>query len=130
MEPFETIQTEQAPAAIGPYSQAVVHGGLVFCSGQIPLIPGTKELRNGSIEEATEQVLSNLKAVLAAAGCAPEDVLKTTVYLQDLDDFQGMNAVFGKFFGAHKPARAAIQAAKLPAGARVEIECIAARRAT
>lgn len=125
MSNARSIGTDQAPAAIGPYSQAMTLDGWVFCSGQIPLVPGTKDLRNGSIEEATRQVLANLKAVLAAAGCAPADVLKTTVYLTDLKEFPKMNAEYEAFFGAHKPARATVQVAALPAGARVEIDCVA-----
>lgn len=121
------IRTAEAPEAIGPYSQALAVGNLVFCSGQIPLIPGTKELRNATIEEAATQALHNLRAVLAAAGCGPSEVVKTTVYLTDLGDFAGFNAVYAEFFGAHRPARATVQVARLPAGARVEIDCIAVR---
>ncbi|MCZ7644576.1 MAG: RidA family protein [Planctomycetota bacterium] len=122
------MRSAQAPAPIGPYSQALAYGQLVFCSGQLPMPADSKELKDATIEEATAQALENLKAVLAAAGCAPGDVVKTTVFLRDLDDFQGMNAVYARFFGEHKPARSTVQAARLPAGARVEIECIAVRR--
>lgn len=128
MADFEIIRTPHAPEAIGPYQQALAYQNLVFCSGQIPLIPGTKELVGDSIESATRQVLTNAKAVLAAAGCGFEDVIKATVFLVDLNDFQGMNGVFSEFFGTHRPARSTIQVAKLPAGARVEIEVIAIRR--
>jgi len=128
MTEFEYIQSAQAPAAIGPYSQAVAHGDMVFCSGQVPLIPGTKELKNESIEAATTQALQNLRAVLAAAGCHTDDVVKTGVFLTDLKEFAGMNKVYEEFFGRHRPARATVQVAALPAGARVEIDCIAMRR--
>jgi len=128
MSSFETIRSAQAPEAIGPYSQALVTGNLVFCSGQVPLIPGTKNLRNNSMEEATHQVLLNLKAVLAAAGCAPSDVVKATVYMTDLKEFQAMNAAYAEFFGTHRPARVTVQVAALPAGASVEIDCIAVKR--
>lgn len=128
MADFEIIRSPQAPEAIGPYQQALAYGNLVFCSGQIPLVPGTKELVSESIEAATRQVLCNVRAVLAAAGCGFPDVIKATVFLIDLNDFQGMNGVFSEFFGAHKPARSTVQVAKLPAGARVEIEVVAVRR--
>ncbi|MCW8129084.1 MAG: Rid family detoxifying hydrolase [Planctomycetota bacterium] len=128
MADFEIIRSPQAPEAIGPYQQALAYGNLVFCSGQIPLVPGTKDLVSESIEAATRQVLCNVRAVLAAAGCGFPDVIKATVFLIDLNDFQGMNGVFSEFFGAHKPARSTVQVAKLPAGARVEIEVVAVRR--
>jgi len=124
---MEYVSTPGAPEAIGPYSQAVVAGGWVFCSGQVPLVVGTRELRNGSIAEATRQVLGNLEAVLVAAGCTRKDVVKTTVYLADLGEFQGMNEEYSAFFGRHRPARATVGVARLPAGARVEIDCIAVR---
>lgn len=127
MADFEIIRSPHAPEAIGPYQQALAYGNLVFCSGQIPLVPGTKELVNDSIENATRQVLTNAKAVLAAAGCGFDDVIKATVFMTDLNDFQGMNGVFSSFFGTHRPARSTVQVAKLPAGARVEIELIAIR---
>ncbi|HZW37571.1 MAG: RidA family protein [Deltaproteobacteria bacterium] len=121
----ETVATAAAPGAIGPYSQAVRSGGFLFCSGQIPLDPGTGKMVEGGIEEQTERVLRNLEAVLAAGGASLEKVVKTTVYLADLGDFPAMNAVYGKFFPSLPPARATVQAAKLPAGARVEIDAIA-----
>ena len=127
MAGFEIVRSTGAPEAIGPYSQALACGNLVFCSGQIPLAPATGELMNASIEEATRQVLQNLRAVLAAAGCGKGDVVKTTVYLADLNDFKGMNAEYAEFFGTHRPARATVQVARLPASARVEIDCIAVR---
>jgi 2-iminobutanoate/2-iminopropanoate deaminase len=121
----EIIATEQAPQAIGPYSQAVRAGNLVFASGQIPLDPATKEFVAGGIAEQTEQVLKNLKAVFAAAGVAMDQIVKTTVFLADMNDFTAMNEVYGKYFAENPPARATVQAARLPKDARVEIEAIA-----
>lgn len=125
MSELEQIRSATAPDAIGPYSQAIRCGNLVFCSGQIPLDPATRQLRNETIEQATEQCLRNLQAVLAAAECSTSDVVKTTVYMTDLKEFPAMNATYAAFFGNHKPARATVQVAALPAGARVEIDCIA-----
>lgn len=121
----ETVSTVKAPAAIGPYSQAVRSGGFLFCSGQIPIDPATGKMVEGGIEAQTERVLRNLEAVLSAGGSTLESVVKTTVYLTDLADFPAMNAVYGKFFGQDPPARATVQVAKLPAGARVEIDAVA-----
>jgi len=121
----QAVSSDRAPAAIGPYSQAVRAGGLVFCSGQIALDPGTGELVAGGIGEQTRQVLRNLGAVLQAAGASPDDVVRTTVYLADLGDFAAMNAAYGEFFGQPAPARATVQAARLPRDARVEIDAIA-----
>ncbi len=121
----KTVRTDKAPAAIGPYSQAVRSGGFLFCSGQIPLDPATGKLVEGGIEEQTERVLMNLEAVLAAGGATLAAVVKTTVFLADLADFPAMNAVYGRYFPEDPPARATVQAARLPAGARVEIEAIA-----
>jgi 2-iminobutanoate/2-iminopropanoate deaminase len=121
----ETVTTGKAPAAIGPYSQAVRSGGFLFCSGQIPLDPATGKMVEGGIEAQTERVLRNLEAVLAAGGASPATVVKTTVYLTDLGDFPLMNAVYGTFFPSAPPARATVQVAKLPAGALVEIDAIA-----
>ncbi|HEX3084956.1 MAG TPA: RidA family protein [Pyrinomonadaceae bacterium] len=121
----EIIATEQAPQAIGPYSQAVRAGNLVFASGQIPLDPATKEFVAGGIAEQTEQVLKNLKAVFAAAGVAMDQIVKTTVFLADMNDFTAMNEVYGKYFAENPPARATVQAARLPKDAKVEIEAIA-----
>lgn len=121
----ETVRTAGAPAAIGPYSQAVRAGGFIFCSGQIPLDPSTGKIVEGGIEIQAERVLKNLEAVLAAGGANMRSVVKTTVYLVDLGDFPAMNAVYGKFFPEDPPARATVQVAKLPAGARVEIDAIA-----
>lgn len=121
----EIVTTENAPGAIGPYSQAIKVNGLVFCSGQIPIDPGTGEFVAGGVSEQTEQVLKNLSAVLEAAGTSIENVIKTTVFLADMNDFAAMNEVYGRFFEKNKPARATVQAARLPRDARVEIECIA-----
>jgi 2-iminobutanoate/2-iminopropanoate deaminase len=121
----KTVRTDKAPAAIGPYSQGILCGGFLFCSGQIPLDPATGKMVEGGIEAQTERVLRNLEAVLAAGGASLGAVVKTTVYLADLGDFPAMNAVYGRFFPAEPPARATVQAAKLPAGALVEIDAIA-----
>jgi len=123
------IKTDRAPKAIGPYSQAVAAGGFVFASGQIPLVPSTGELNTGTIEDQTRQALSNLRAVLEAAGCGLDDAVKTTVYLQDMNDFSRMNAVYGEFFKPPYPARAAVQVARLPKDAKVEVEAVALSRA-
>lgn len=121
----EIIQTSEAPAAVGPYSQAVKAGGFVFCAGQIPLDPATGELVSGDVTAQTERVLENVKAVLAAAGSSLEQVVKTTVFLQDLADFAAMNAVYARCFPENPPARSTIQVAGLPKGALVEIEVVA-----
>ena len=121
----DIIATDRAPQAIGPYSQAVCAGSLVFASGQIPINPATGEFVAGGIAEQTEQVLRNLTAVFEAAGLSLNQVVKTTVFLVDMDDFTAMNEVYGRFFGQQPPARATVQAARLPRDARVEIEAIA-----
>lgn len=123
----QIIKTAEAPEAIGPYSQAVVAGGFVFASGQIPLVPETKELVEGGIAEQTEQVLRNLSRVLEAAGSSLEQVVKTTVYLSDMRDFAAMNDVYARFFAADPPARSTIQVAGLPRdpSVRVEMDVIA-----
>jgi len=121
----EIISTENAPGAIGPYSQAIKANGLVFCSGQIPIDPATGEFVEGGVAEQTEQVFKNLIAVLEAGGTGLGGVVKTTVFLADMNDFAAMNEVYGRYFDANKPARATVQAARLPRDARVEIECIA-----
>jgi len=120
------VATEKAPKAIGPYSQAVAHGGLVYCSGQIPLDPATGALITGGIAEQTARVIENLKAVLEAAGSSLDLVLKTTVYLQDMGEFAAMNEVYAKYFSTNPPARATVQAARLPRDVKVEIDCVAA----
>ena len=121
----ETIQTDRAPQAIGPYSQALKANGLIFASGQIPTDPETGQFVTGGIVEQTEQVLKNLSAVLEAAGSGLDRVVKTTVFLLDMQEFAQMNEVYGKFFSEQPPARATVQAARLPRDARVEIEAIA-----
>jgi 2-iminobutanoate/2-iminopropanoate deaminase len=121
----EVISTENAPGAIGPYSQAIKAGGLVFCSGQIPIDVSTGEFVSEKVSEQTEQVLKNLAAVLSAAGSGLNSVVKTTVFLADMNDFAEMNEVYGRYFAENKPARATVQAARLPRDARVEIDCIA-----
>jgi 2-iminobutanoate/2-iminopropanoate deaminase len=121
---MKTISTTNAPAAIGPYAQAIEAGNLIFTSGQIPLRPdGT--LVEGGITEQVKQVLANLDAVLKAAGVDRKNVVKSTIYLTNLADFETVNAIYGEFFGDHKPARTTIQVAALPKGAKVEIEMIA-----
>jgi 2-iminobutanoate/2-iminopropanoate deaminase len=121
------IHSTAAPEPVGPYNQAVVAGGLLFCSGQIALDPQTGVLMGaGCVEAETRQVLANLEAVLAAAGCGPERVVRTTVFLTDLGDFAAVNAIYAETFGAGvSPARACVQVAALPKGARVEIDAIA-----
>jgi 2-iminobutanoate/2-iminopropanoate deaminase len=129
MEEIREVATDAAPAAIGPYSQAVVHRGLVYSAGQIPLDPATGELVTGDAATQAEQVLRNLDAVLAAAGATRDSVLKTTVFLRDLADFAAVNEVYARFFGAHRPARSTVQVARLPRDSAVEIELVAAVRA-
>jgi 2-iminobutanoate/2-iminopropanoate deaminase len=121
----EVVSTENAPGAIGPYSQAIKVNGMVFCSGQIPIDPATGQFVSDDVAEQTEQVLKNLDAVLKAAGSGLGNVVKTTVFLADMNDFTAMNEVYGQFFSENKPARATVQAARLPRDAKVEIECIA-----
>ena len=123
---MKTISTPHAPAAIGPYSQAVVAHGFAFLSGQIPLDPASGQLIEGDIAAQTERVLENLKAVLASCGSSLDNVVKTTVYLKDMAEFAGMNEVYGRYFPEHPPARATVEAARLPRDVRVEIDCIAA----
>ncbi len=122
---MEAIQTDQAPLAIGPYSQAIKANGFVFLSGQIPLVPETMQVIEGDIKAQTDRVLANIAAVLAAAGTALDKVVKTTVFLADMNDFIAMNEVYARYFGAHRPARSTVQAARLPRDVRVEIEVIA-----
>jgi 2-iminobutanoate/2-iminopropanoate deaminase len=121
----EIIQTEHAPNAIGPYSQAVKANGLVFASGQIPIDPKTGQFVPGDVAAQTEQVLKNLAAVLEAAGSSLDRIVKTTVFLADMNEFAAMNEVYGRFFKEQPPARATVEAARLPRDARVEIEAIA-----
>ena len=123
----DVVRTESAPAPFqgAPYSQAIRANGLVFVSGQLALKPGVSAIEAGSIEEQTEQVLANLRAILEAAGSGLDRIVKTTVFLQSLDDFQGMNSVYAKHVGDRPPARSTVEVAKLPSGALVEIEAIA-----
>ena len=125
---MKPVTSLSAPAAIGPYSQAIDAGDFVFLSGQVPIDPTTGELVTGDIGVETERVLDNLAAVLEAAGCSFADVVKTTIYLTDLGNFQAVNAVYAKRFGEAPPARATVQVAALPKGARVEIDAIAKKR--
>lgn len=122
---MDFVRTPDAPAAIGPYAQAVRHQNLVFCSGQLPLDPTTLQLSGDTAAAQTRVVLQNLDAVLRAAGSSLSAVVKTTVYLLDMNDFAAMNGVYAERFGTHTPARATVQVARLPKDARVEIECIA-----
>ena len=124
--PTKHVTTPQAPKPIGPYSQGVISGGLLFCSGQIPLDPETGEMVEGGVEPQTERVFENLVAVLREAKMGPDNVVKTTVYLADMADFSKMNEVYARYLGQRSPARATIQAAALPKGALVEIDIIAA----
>jgi reactive intermediate/imine deaminase len=123
----QAVVTAAAPAPVGPYNQAVLAGGLLFCSGQIALDPATGAMvGDGDVELETRQVLANLQAVLAAAGCTPQQVVRTTVFLADLADFAAVNAIYGEVFGEGvSPARACVEVAALPKAARVEIDCIA-----
>lgn len=121
----QIVSTKDAPQAIGPYSQAVIAGGFIFASGQIPLDPATGEFVAGGIAEQTEQVLRNLSAVLEAAGSSLEQVVKTTVFLADMGDFAAMNEVYGRHFRLESPARSTVEAARLPRDARVEIDAVA-----
>lgn len=123
----KVISTVEAPQAIGPYSQAIEAGGFVFVSGQIPLIPATGELVEGSVEVQTARVLENLKAILEAAGSSLESVVKTTVYITNMDDFAKVNGIYGQYFQENPPARVCVEVSKLPKGALVEIDVIAAR---
>ncbi len=121
------VATEKAPAAIGPYSQAIAAAGLVFCSGQIPLDPASGQIVEGGIESQTRRVLDNLTAVLQAAGSSPEQVVKTTIFLADMNDFASVNTIYAEYFGTEPPARSTVQVARLPRDVRVEVEAIALR---
>lgn len=127
MKTLDNVATDQAPKAIGPYSQAIVADNTVYTAGQVALDPKTGELVGATVVEQTEQVLKNLTAVLAASGSSLGQVVKTTVYLADMADFAAMNEVYARHFGGHRPARSTVQAAGLPKGARVEIDAIAIR---
>jgi 2-iminobutanoate/2-iminopropanoate deaminase len=125
MSELKRIQTQDAPAAIGPYSQAISAGDLVFTAGQIALNPVTMTIDAADITGQTEQVMKNLRAILEAAGASMSSVIKTTVFLLDMEEFAAMNAVYATHFGDHKPARSTVQAVRLPRDVRVEIEAIA-----
>ena len=127
MQP-RTVQTAGAPAAIGPYSQAVIAGNMVYTAGQIGLDPRTMQVVGDGIEEQTIRVLESLRAILESAGASLETVVKTTVYLTDMNDFAAMNEVYAQHFGTHKPARSTVEAARLPKDVRVEIEAVALLR--
>src|ERR1700693_6074718 len=122
---IETVATDRGPKAIGPYSQAIRANGFVFLSGQIPLDPKTQRVVEGDVARQTERVLENLKAVVEAAGSSLHRVVKTTVFLADMNDFAAMNEVYGRYFVAHPPARSTIEVARLPRDVRVEIDLIA-----
>lgn len=125
MSDLRSVHTAAAPAAIGPYSQAIMTGGLVFTAGQIALDPSSMKIVEGGIAEQTERVMQNLAAILEAAGASLGAVVKTTVFLADMNEFVAMNEVYGRWFGTHKPARSTIEVARLPKDVRVEIEAIA-----
>ncbi len=122
---LEIVSTDKAPGAIGPYSQAVKYGNLLFCSGQIPLDPATGEMVAGEISLQAERVMQNIAAVLSAAQCGFDNVIKTTIYLVDMADFTAVNEVYGQRFSSHKPARSTVAVKSLPRGALLEIEVIA-----
>lgn len=122
----DVVATDKAPAAIGPYSQAIKAHGFLFCSGQIGLVPGSSSLVAGGVQAETERALENLKAVIEAGGGSLDAVVKTTVFLATMDDFTRMNEVYGRYFPTRAPARATVAAAGLPKGARVEIEAVVA----
>ncbi|MEQ9098635.1 MAG: RidA family protein [Imperialibacter sp.] len=122
---MKKIHSDEAPKAIGPYSQAIRSGGLLFCSGQTPIVPDTNKMVEGEIGPQTRQALMNLSAVLKAEGLSLSDVVKTTVFLKNFRDFPAMNAVYAEVFGGHQPARSTVEVSRLPLDALVEIECIA-----
>ncbi len=122
---IETIATEAAPKALGPYSQALKAGGFIFCSGQIPINPATNSVEATTIEDQTRQSITNLKNVLEKAGSSLSNVVKTTVFIKDMNDFAALNAVYAEMFGDTKPARSCVEVARLPKDVKVEIECIA-----
>ena len=123
---IETVSTEKAPKALGPYSQALKAGGFVWCSGQIPINPATGAIEAVTIEDQTRQAIENLSNVLAAAGTSLSSVVKTTVFIKDMNDFAALNKVYAEMFGDTKPARSCVEVARLPKDVLVEIECIAA----
>lgn len=123
----QAIETQQAPAAIGPYSQAIEAGSTIYVSGQLPINPATGQFAEGGIKELTRQSLTNMQHILQQAGCDMQHVVKTSVFLADMNDFAEMNEVYAEFFKAPFPARSAVAVKTLPKGARVEIECIAVK---
>lgn len=125
MSDLRPVHTDDAPQAIGPYSQAIIVDGWVYCSGQIPIDPASGEIMEGDIASQTDRVLRNLAAVLEAAGSSLGRVVKTTVFLAEMSDFSAMNEVYARHFGEHRPARAAVEAGGLPRGVGIEIECVA-----
>ncbi|MBX3474566.1 MAG: RidA family protein [Planctomycetes bacterium] len=125
---MKPIATNHAPAAIGPYSQAMIAGGFVFCSGQIALDPATGQMVGETAADQATQVMKNLAAVLKGSGCGLNDVAKTTIFLKSMNDFAAVNEVYAKAFGNHRPARATVEAARLPKDALVEIDCVALAR--
>lgn len=122
---LETVQTDKAPQAIGPYSQAVKANGFVFVSGQIPIDPATGQLAQGSVADLTKQVMSNLTNILETAGSSLVHVVKTTIYLKDMNDFEAVNTTYAEYFPNHKPARATVEVARLPKDVKVEIDAVA-----
>ena len=125
-ERMETIATDKAPAALGPYSQAIRANGMIYCSGQIPINPATGTIEAKTIEEQTAQSIANLRNVLEKAGSSLSNVVKTTVFIKDMNDFAALNKVYAELFGETKPARSCVEVARLPKDVLVEIECIAA----
>ena len=121
----ELIMSKNAPTVIGPYSPAIRSGKMVFCSGQVPLVPETGKLLEGSVDQQTRQVMNNLKAVLAEAGMTLENVVKTTIFLSDFNDFQAVNEAYAEYFSKPYPARSTVEVSRLPRDARIEIEAIA-----
>ena len=122
---IKTVSTENAPKALGPYSQALRAGGFIWCSGQIPINPATNAIEAVTIEEQTRQAISNLRNVLEAAGSSLANVVKTTVFIKDMNDFAALNGVYAEMFGETKPARSCVEVARLPKDVKVEIECVA-----
>ena len=121
----QTVSTEKAPKALGPYSQAIRAGGFIWCSGQIPINPATNSIEATTIEDQTRRSISNLKNVLEAAGSSLANVVKTTVFIKDMNDFAALNGVYAEMFGDTKPARSCVEVARLPKDVKVEIECVA-----
>ena len=125
MSNLKRVETAQAPAAIGPYSQGIIANGFVYTAGQIPLDPASGQLIEGDVAAQTRRVMQSLQAILESAGASLQSVVKTTVFLQDMNDFTAMNAVYAEFFGDHKPARSTVQAGRLPRDVKVEIDAVA-----